>query len=59
MLDLLVRHANLPDGRREMDIACQDGRIVEVAAGIDAPRATLEIDADRGARSPLRIATDS
>ncbi|GMQ76009.1 MAG: amidohydrolase family protein [Gammaproteobacteria bacterium] len=45
MLDLVIRRANLPDGRREIDIACQDGRIVEVAANIDAPQAALEIDA--------------
>ena len=45
MLDLLVRRANLPDGRRELDIACENGRIVEVAANIDAPEPMLEIDA--------------
>lgn len=39
MLDLLVRNANLPDGRTGMSIAVQDGRIVEVAAGLDAPAA--------------------
>ncbi len=45
MLDLVVRHATLPDGRRDMDIACLDGRIVELAAKIEAPQAALEIDA--------------
>jgi cytosine deaminase len=45
MLDLLVRRATLPDGRRNMDIACRDGRIVEVSENIDAPGAALEIDA--------------
>jgi cytosine deaminase len=45
MLDLVVRRANLADGRCGMDIACTDGRIVEVAEDIDAPRAALEIDA--------------
>jgi len=45
MLDLLVRHANLPDGRRNIDIACQNGRILEVAANIEASETTLEIDA--------------
>ena len=45
MLDLVIRRANLPDGRREVDIACQDGRIVEVAANIDAPQAAQQIDA--------------
>jgi cytosine deaminase len=43
MLDLLVRNATLPDGRTGMSIAVQDGRIAEVAAGLDAPAAeTLE-----------------
>ena len=45
MLDLLIRRANLPDGRRDIDIACHNGRIVEVAANIDAPEVALEIDA--------------
>jgi len=37
MLDLLVTHATLPDGRRNMSIAVQDGRIAEVAEGLQAP----------------------
>jgi cytosine deaminase len=45
MLDLMIRRANLPDGRRGIDIACQSGRIVEVAANIDAAGPLLEIDA--------------
>jgi cytosine deaminase len=36
MLDLLVRNANLPDGRQGVDIACQEGRIVEVDHAIGA-----------------------
>lgn len=46
MLDLLVRRANLTDGRREVDIACRDGRIVEVAPGLDAAQSAELIDAD-------------
>lgn len=46
MLDLLVRRANLRDGRRGIDIACRDGRIVEVAERIDAPDAATLIDAE-------------
>jgi len=43
MLDLLLKNANLPDGRTGIDIAVQDGRIVEVAAGIaTAARETLD-----------------
>lgn len=45
MLDLLVRRATLPDGRRQMDIACQGGRIVELATHIEAAQVALEIDA--------------
>ncbi len=43
-LDLLVRQANLPDGRRGLDIAVADGVIVEVAERIEA-EAAREIDA--------------
>ena len=45
MIDLLVRRANLVDGRLAMDIACRDGRIVEIAPGIQAPSPVKEIDA--------------
>jgi cytosine deaminase len=44
MLDLILRNANLPDGRRGCDIAVQDGRIVELAPAIAVP-ARREIDA--------------
>jgi len=37
MLDLLITHATLPDGRRNMSIAVQDGRITEVSEGLQAP----------------------
>ena len=37
MLDLLVTHATLPDGRSDMSLAVRDGRFVEVAAGLQAP----------------------
>ena len=36
MLDLLLTHATLPDGRSDMSIAVQDGRIAEVTAGLQA-----------------------
>ena len=35
-LDLLVKNANLPDGRTGIDIACRNGRIEAVEAGIKA-----------------------
>jgi len=44
MLDLIVRNANLPDGRKRMDIAVQNGRIAEVGPNLTA-RATREINA--------------
>ena len=37
MLDLLVTHATLPDGRSGMSIAVHNGRITEVTAGLSAP----------------------
>nr|WP_321353402.1 amidohydrolase family protein [uncultured Methanoregula sp.] len=36
MLDLLITNATLPDGRRHMSIAVQDGRIAEVTEGLHA-----------------------
>jgi cytosine/creatinine deaminase len=43
-MDLILRHANLPDGRRDIDIGIQDGRIVELTPAI-AANAAKEIDA--------------
>ena len=37
MLDLLIHNASLPDGRRNMSIAVQGGRIAEVSEGLNAP----------------------
>ncbi len=37
MLDLLITHAHLPDGRTDMSIAVQDGRITEITAALDVP----------------------
>jgi len=37
MLDLLITHATLPDGRANMSVAVQDGRITEVSEGLVAP----------------------
>lgn len=34
--DLLVKNATLPDGRHGIDLACRDGRIAAVEAGITA-----------------------
>ena len=43
MLDMLVRNVNLPDGRKGVDIAIKDGKILEVATAIQS-RAVTEID---------------
>jgi cytosine deaminase len=53
MLDLMIRNANLPDGRMGLDIAVENGRIAEVGPNLDA-QATREIDAtDRLATPPF------
>jgi len=44
MLDLIVRNANLPDGREGIDIAVEGGRIVDVGHGL-AGEAAETIDA--------------
>ncbi len=45
MLDQLIIHATLPDGRRNMAVAIQDGRIAEVTQGLQAP-ANHTLDAE-------------
>jgi len=39
MLDLLVHNATLPDGRTNMSVAVESGRIAEVTQGLQAPAA--------------------
>ncbi|MBI5720106.1 MAG: amidohydrolase family protein [Burkholderiales bacterium] len=52
MLDLLVKDATLPDGRRDVGIAVSAGRIVEVREGLrDAPAHEV-VDAAGGLVSP-------
>ncbi len=51
MLDLLVTHATLPDGRTGMSIAVQNGRITEVSHGLSAP-AHQTVDANGLLLSP-------
>ncbi len=51
MFDLIIKNANLPDGRSGIDIAIQKGKIAEVASGIDA-EAAEEIDASGRLVSP-------
>lgn len=49
--DLIIRNANLPDGRARLDIACADGKIAAVEPRIEA-EAGLEIDAGGKLVSP-------
>jgi cytosine deaminase len=51
MLDLVIKNANLPDGRRGVDIGVRDGRIVEIAMGIGAESRDY-IDASGNLASP-------
>ena len=44
MIDLMIRNANLPDGRQGLDIAVENRRIIEVGPNLDS-QATREIDA--------------
>jgi cytosine/creatinine deaminase len=41
MLDLLIKNATLPDGRKDMSVAVQGARIVEVTQGLSAPAAEV------------------
>ena len=50
MIDLIIRNANLPDGRTGIDIAVEKGRIVEVG-----PR--LKVQADREIDATGRLVT--
>ncbi|MDP2065634.1 MAG: amidohydrolase family protein [Burkholderiaceae bacterium] len=53
MLDLLITHASLPDGRTGMSVAVQDGKIVEVREGaIDGAQARETVDASGQLLSP-------
>jgi len=51
MLDLIIRNANLPDGRTGIDIGIADGIIADVTPGLDAG-AKREIDASGRLASP-------
>ena len=51
MLDLLIKNCALPDGRTDMSVAVQGGRIVEVALGLVAPAREV-VDANGWLLSP-------
>lgn len=50
-IDLIIRNANLPDGREKQDVAIQDGKIVAVQAALPAS-AVQEINATGKLLSP-------
>ena len=50
-MDLILRHANLPDGRRDVDIGIAAGQIVAVERALDAP-AAQQIDVSGRLVSP-------
>ena len=41
MFDLLIKNASLPDGRTDIDIGCEAGRIVALERGITAEAGEL------------------
>src|SRR3954462_8005593 len=43
-MDLIIRHASLPDGRTDVDIGIVDGRFAAIQPGLPA-KGTEEIDA--------------
>jgi cytosine/creatinine deaminase len=51
MLDLIVRHATLPDGRRDIDIGVQSGRIAVLQPALKET-GTVELDATGRLVSP-------
>jgi cytosine/creatinine deaminase len=51
MLDLLIHNATLPDGRTNASVAVQEGKIVEVSLGLQAP-AQETLDAQGQLLSP-------
>lgn len=51
MFDLIIRNANLPDGRKGIDIAVKDGKIAAIEASITA-ETKEEIDATNRLVSP-------
>jgi cytosine deaminase len=42
---VLIRHATLPDGRSDIDVLVQGGRIVAIGHGLSAPEGTPVVDA--------------
>jgi cytosine deaminase len=53
MLDLLLKAAQLPDGRGPLDIAIKGGRIVDLAPGLEAEAAEVIDASDRLVAPPF------
>jgi cytosine deaminase len=52
VLDLLIHHANVPDGRKDVSIAIKEGKIVEVSDKPIEAEANRKIDAAGQLASP-------
>lgn len=48
MLDLLIQHANLPNGRTDVGVAVRDGLIQEITEGLTAEQAPAREVVDAG-----------
>jgi len=49
---LLIRHATLPDGRHDLDLLLQDGRITAIGHALPLPAGAEELDAQGWLLSP-------
>ena len=49
---LIIRHAALPDGRRDIDLLATDGRFAAIGPALQAPPGTPELDAGGWLFSP-------
>jgi len=49
---MLIRHATLPDGRQDIDLLVQDGRIAAVGPALPAPEGVEVVDAQGWLLSP-------
>ena len=49
---LIIRHATLPDGRRDIDLLATDGRFAAIGPALQAPPGTPELDAGGWLFSP-------
>ena len=58
-VDLLIRNANLPDGREGVDIACSGGKITAIETGIAAEAGGSSTPPAAWCRRPSSTATST